>query len=354
MYRRNKTSVLWLIVALSIALCLTGCSTPKEERLDSQAATALFDQVSANETYGTPAYSYLEFLQEHLSHRTAGSDREKDTAQFLVMALKAMGYSQEQIQLQHFPFDQDPSVPIEIEPLTDQLLDYGETEKSQNVILTIPGKSDQVIVVGAHYDSVDTHGVDDNGSGISVLLESALRQVGQESPYTIRYIFFGAEEVGMEGSQHYVKSLSQEDQEKILCMVNVDTVLAGDYRYVLGGVTQYDGTTTQTEFLHQVFDLAQEHALDVRLNESGTKFPQYTGTQKSDHYAFASLGIPYVYFWADNLEEVDAQETQKLGQILHTQQDDLQVITDAFGTRAMETLAIYSQLLDAILVQTHP
>lgn len=354
MCNQNKTPALWCIVFLCIALCLTGCSTPKEERFDSQAATALFNQVSANETYGEPAYSYLEFLQEHLSHRIAGSDREKDTAQFLVMALKAMGYSQEQIQLQHFPFDQDPSLPIEIEPLTDQLLDYEETEKSQNVILTIPGKSDQVIVVGAHYDRVDTHGVDDNGSGISVLLESALRQVGQEPPCTIRYIFFGAEEEGMEGSQYYVKSLSQEDQEKILCMVNVDTVLAGDYRYVLGGVIQYDGTTTQTEFLHQVFRLAQENSLDVRLNESGKKFPQYTGIQKSDHYAFASVGIPYVYFWVDNLEEAHAQETQKLGQILHTEHDDLQVITDAFGTRTMETLAIYSELLDTVLVQTHP
>lgn len=197
-------------------------------------------------------------------------------------------------------------------------------------------------------------GVDDNGSGVSVLLESTLRWANQGSPYTIQYIFFGAEEVGMEGSQHYVKSLSQEELENVLCMVNVDTVLAGDYRYVLGGTAQYDGTTTQTEFLQTVFRIAQKNSLDVRLNKTGSKFPQYTGSQKSDHYAFASLGIPYVYFCADNLEENQAQETQKLGQILHTENDDLQRIEEVFGNRARETLSIYTQLLDEILVQTKP
>lgn len=227
-----KSKILALVVACG--LVLAGCGGQKEEAFDPQAATTLFEQVSAEDGYGEPAYAYLEFIQEHLSHRRAGSDREKDTARFLVMALEAMGYSREQIQLQHFAFDQDPSLPVEMEPLTDQLLDYGETEKSQNILLTVPGKSDRVIVVGAHYDSMDTHGVDDNGSGVSLLLESALGWAGKECPYTIRYIFFGAEEVGMEGSQYYVKSLSQEEQDKILCMVNVDTVLAGDYRYVLG------------------------------------------------------------------------------------------------------------------------
>lgn len=345
-----KRRILALVVAC--ALVLAGCGGQKEEAFDPQAATALFEQVSAEDGYGEPAYAYLEFIQEHLSHRRAGSDREKDTARFLVMALEAMGYSREQIQLQHFAFDQDPSLPVETEPLTDQLLDYGETEKSQNILLTVPGKSDRVIVVGAHYDSMDTHGADDNGSGISLLLESALGWAGKECPYTIRYLFFGAEEVGMEGSQYYVKSLSQEEQDKILCMVNVDTVLAGDYRYVLGGVTQYDGTTAQTEFLQRVYHLAQERDLDVHLNETGSKFPQYTGTQKSDHYAFAALGIPYVYFWADNLEAADAQETKKLGQILHTENDDLQVIVDTFGSRARETLGIYAQLLEGVLSQT--
>ena len=38
-------------------------------------------------------------------------------------------------------------------------------------------QSKKTIIVGAHYDSAGTHGVDDNGSGVAVALESALRMI---------------------------------------------------------------------------------------------------------------------------------------------------------------------------------
>ena len=60
------------------------------------------------------------------------------------------------------------------------------------------------------------HGVDDNGSGVAVLLESALRMRSVRPPYTIRYVFFGAEETGMNGSRAYVEALSQEEKENLL------------------------------------------------------------------------------------------------------------------------------------------
>lgn len=53
-----------------------------------------------------------------------------------------------------------------------------------------------MIIVGAHYDSASTHGVIDNGSGISVVLENALRMVNTRSPYTIRYVFLGLKKLG--------------------------------------------------------------------------------------------------------------------------------------------------------------
>lgn len=56
-----------------------------------------------------------------------------------------------------------------------------------------------------------------------------------------------------------------------------------------------------------------------------------------------------MYFWADNLEKEDAQETELLGQIMHTDHDDLGVINQTFGNRAKDTLTLYSKLLDHVL-----
>ena len=344
-YRRGAA----LLAAAALVLTLGACTARQNHAQWQQPAQELFSQLAADAPYGENAWRYLEFIQQYLGHRTAGSEQEKDMAEFIVSALNAMGYSRENIWLQHFAFDQDPSLAVEPEPLTQELLDRDETHKSQNVILTIPGKSEQTILVGAHYDSVKTHGVDDNGSGVALLLESALAMADEEPMYTIRYVFFGAEEVGMEGSSHYVKCMEEAERQNTVCMINADSVLAGDYRYILGGVSQYDGTVTQTELLLETYDLAMELGLDVRLNGSGSRFPQYTGTQKSDHYAFAALGIPYLYFWADNLEHSQAQETEALGQIMHTENDDLDVIVETFGQRAQSTLTTYAHLLDALL-----
>lgn len=67
---------------------------------------------------------------------------------------------------------------------------YGE-----NLIFSKQGASDRVIVVGAHYDCVEqTFGTDDNASGVGVLLELASIYSTKESPYTIRFILFSAEE----------------------------------------------------------------------------------------------------------------------------------------------------------------
>lgn len=140
--------------------------------------------------------------------------------------------------------------------------------------------SSWIIIIGAHYDSVGTKGVDDNGSGVSVLLESCFRQFDQPQEYTLKYIFFGAEEEGMEGSKHYVKCMSDTEKNQIKLMINIDSVLAGDYHYILGGVSHYDGTTTQIEPLMKTYELAKDLELDVRLNETGAKFPKYTAYPK--------------------------------------------------------------------------
>lgn len=70
------------------------------------------------------------------------------------------------------------------------VFDGGEkSNSSQNILITKKGESEKTIIVGAHYDSAGTHGVDDNGSGVSVALENALRMVNTPTYYTIQYVF---------------------------------------------------------------------------------------------------------------------------------------------------------------------
>ena len=83
------------------------------------------------------------------------------------------------------------------------------TYPTQNVIAeTKTGDPNNVIVVGAHLDSVGTgSGINDNGSGSAALLEMAKHINKMKLRNKVRFIWFSAEESGLLGSEAYVASL---------------------------------------------------------------------------------------------------------------------------------------------------
>lgn len=97
--------------------------------------------------------------------------------------------------------------------------------KNPNVICVLPGTSDRVIVVGAHFDHAERGaGAVDNWSGAS-LLPSLLQSLSQEKrTHTFIFVGFTDEERGMVGSRFYVNALAPEERAKIDAMVNMDTL----------------------------------------------------------------------------------------------------------------------------------
>lgn len=93
--------------------------------------------------------------------------------------------------------------------------------KQPDLICMLPGQTDRVIIVGAHFDHVDAgDGVVDNWSGASLL--PTLYQGLRTSPrqHTFIFVSFSGEEKGELGSRAYVKSMSNEDVQKTSAMVN--------------------------------------------------------------------------------------------------------------------------------------
>ncbi|HVI39233.1 MAG TPA: M28 family peptidase [Anaerovoracaceae bacterium] len=58
--------------------------------------------------------------------------------------------------------------------------------------------------------------------------------VDVETPQTIQFIFFGAEEAGLCGSDYHVSQITQGDKDNVLLMINYDSLVAGDNAYVYG------------------------------------------------------------------------------------------------------------------------
>jgi Zn-dependent M28 family amino/carboxypeptidase len=96
-----------------------------------------------------------------------------------------------------------------------------------NVEVRVPGASGDapILLVSAHFDSVaTTPGADDNGSGTAGLLELARRLVGRRFEAELRLVFFDCEEPGMIGSGAYVLALSKDERERLIGVINMETL----------------------------------------------------------------------------------------------------------------------------------
>ena len=293
--------------------------------------------------YGDNAYAFMKQLQSNYPYRQVNSSNGmlSGAEEWLKAQIATMGYE----------YMAQPFTMTSADGVTPC---YGE-----NLIFSKQGASDRVIVVGAHYDCVEqTFGTDDNASGVGVLLELASIYSTKESPYTIRFILFSAEEPGCLGSQYYVDNLSQEERDRIACMINIDTIAAGDNMYLYGGTVDDSGNIVQDWAVYQAQSAADLLGIDMSFHpDVNDSFPTPTKATASDQMPFANVGIPYIYCEASNWNGepyTNFYQTSNSavngGTIMHkAEYDNLTFIENTFGTRAYEHLQAYTKLLDYLL-----
>ncbi len=97
--------------------------------------------------------------------------------------------------------------------------------KQSNAICSLPGESNEVVVVGAHFDKVpEGQGAVDNWTGTSLLPSLYESMATRPRFYTYEFVGFAAEEQGLRGSRQYVKSLKQDPSRSVRAMVNLDSL----------------------------------------------------------------------------------------------------------------------------------
>jgi Zn-dependent M28 family amino/carboxypeptidase len=166
-----------------------------------------------------------------------------------------------------------------------------ETRTTANLIAdTKTGRTDRVVVVGAHLDSVpEGPGINDNGSGSSAILEAALQmaELDMQPRNQVRFAWWGAEESGLVGSQHYVDSLTARQRKDIAVNLNFDMVGSPNYvRFV------YDGDASDTESLGSTGSGVVEDVFVDYFDSQGLESEPTAFDGRSDYDAFISAGIP--------------------------------------------------------------
>lgn len=221
-----------------------------------------------------------------------------------------------------------------------------ETRTTNNVIADSPfGNPDRTVVVSAHNDSVLAGpGINDDGSGTSMDLELArhLGKAGGKPKNHVRFLWVGAEELGLLGSQHYVDSLSDAQKAQIVAMLDFDMVASPNWaRQVYDG----DGSTFGPDvsgpngsgFIESLFT----RWFDSQ-NQAHEPIP-FDG--RSDYVAFTDAGIPAggVFTGADAVKT--KQEQLLFGGVAGEQLD--QCYHQACDTIDNLNLKVFGEMKDA-------
>ncbi|MGV0795211.1 M28 family metallopeptidase [Mycolicibacterium sp. XJ1819] len=169
-------------------------------------------------------------------------------------------------------------------------------ERSRNVIAqTATGATDNVVMVGAHLDSVpEGPGINDNASGVAAVLETAL-QLGSspEVNYAVRFGFWGAEEVGLLGSRDYVASLDIEELKNIALYLNLDMVASPNAGYfTIDGDQSIPPDENQVPPRVPEGSAGIERTLVAYLDSAGKPAEDVNFEGRSDYSSFTLAGVP--------------------------------------------------------------
>jgi len=265
--------------------------------------------VQGTEVSADRAYGHVENLV-NIAPRLAGTAAEAIAASYIENEFRSYGL---EAWIENFIIEK--SYVVE----ENRLRVTSENSLSFNVVARLPGQSDEIMIIGAHHDSVLTPGAVDDASGVSIVLEIARVLSTEKLPRTILFMTFGSEELDLLGSEAFVREHSEND---ILVAIVFDSIAPGPENGLRIGLRDSQEVAT-TEWLDAY---AQELAEDLGFYVKSEQFSAVEGY--SDYASFTRAGIPgtWIYWvnpqhgnilWpihtlADNLDAVDKV---RLGQV---------------------------------------
>ena len=214
---------------------------------------------------------------------------------------------------------------------------------SANLIAqTERGDARSVLVVGAHLDTFDSIGANDDASGVAVALEIARLVANADLDHQVRFIFFGAEEQELLGSRRYLAGLDEAERRRIAAYLNIDTIgTSNGVRFILQEAPDSPGASRLRDLI-----------LGVCLRRK-TPCAVDEPTGSTDARSFLAAGIPAAGISAGAFGDKSVDQARRFGGQAGKPLDPcLHLACDAIGNldlvRLREMAVISADVVDRI------
>lgn len=282
MLNRNRLHLPVLVISLAAAL--VGCQKDpvmtREEYVSFMARQVRTERLESD----------VRWL-EGMGTRFALADNRRDVAMKIRKRFVSMGY---------------PNTVLDSFYLQKTIQNVTYSTWQYNVIASIEGREDDSIsVIGAHYDSYASGGsnpftaapgANDNASGMAAVMEIAriIRENRFRPKYTIRFVAFAAEELGLHGS-YYQAGKSATEGDKIMMMINHDMiayVADPDKKPWYLNIIHYDNSE----------GLRNNASLLCDANTDLISYSDNTNNHRSDSYPYYLNGYRALFFHQSDIE----------------------------------------------------
>jgi len=231
------------------------------------------------------AAAYLRTIAVDIGPRPMGSPNERSVAEFALQKFREFGLHAAYVM----PIREYPGY-----------LGGAPTNTQSGVAVgVLRGKSDLIIVLGAHMDSADPDipGANDDGSGCAVVIELARILSKRPNESTIVFALFGGEESVLQGSRFFVEHFPEID--KVAIMLQVDMANGAP---LLFPTPEYAGGSAPEWLVRASYE--EFHKLGYKGLHYPTDFFVFMksmpgGGVGSDHEPFLEKGIPAIDFTSD-------------------------------------------------------
>jgi hypothetical protein len=215
---------------------------------------------------------------------------------------------------------------------------FGSIYSSKNIIGALPGKVDpsQVVVICAHYDSYSGQpltlapGADDNASGSAAVMEAARIFKDHSFDFSVKFICFSAEELGLYGSKDYAQK-ARLGGEDIIAVINLDMI-------------------AYTDFLPEDLDIIGNPSSEWLINCFSSTAKKYTLLDIFKIVNPSFIWSDHASFWNSGYSAICGIEDANVpNPYYHTTQDTIDTLNLDFMTEAVKaSLATVAELAQPV------
>ncbi len=322
-----------LLSLVAVLLVLPGCAPSQSSAASSPSGSAAVSAAAETIT-AEDMWSRIAFLaSDEMRGRQTPSPGLESAAAYLASEHLRFGLEpagDNESYYQRYPFrPRRVDIPASSDPLYPA-----------NVVALIRGSDpqlrDEYVVLSAHYDHVGVgrpvngdsiyNGADDNASGTAALLvvAQALANLPEAPRRSILFLHVSGEEHGLLGSRYYSDNPTVPIRS-IVANINVDMISRNSPDSIVVIGKNYSS-------LGQVVEAAGARHPELGLTVSDDLWPRERFFYRSDHFNFARLEIPALFFFSgvhedyhqpsDHVERIDADKAARVARLIfHSVQD---------------------------------